>query len=65
MRWIIDRFEGDYAVVGCGDVYFNVPKSALPSGVSEGDVMDVGINVSETNVKSVQVKDRLKKLFGE
>ena len=65
MKWIIDRFEGDFAVVGCGDMYFNVPKSALPLGVSEGDVLNIEINVAETNAKTVQVKDRLKKLFGE
>lgn len=65
MKWIIDRFEGDYAVVGCGDVYFNIPKSVLPFGALEGDVLDVEINVADTNAKTIGAKDRLKKLFGE
>lgn len=65
MKWIIDRFEGNYAVVGCGDVYFNVPKSALPPNVLEGDIVDIVINVAETDAKTNKVKDRLKKLFGE
>ncbi len=65
MKWVIDRFEGDYALIGCGDMYFNIPKSALPFGISEGDILDIQINVAETDAKTVQVKDRLKKLFGE
>lgn len=63
--WLIDRFEGDYAVIEFGDICFNVPKSALPSGASEGDVLDVEINADETEAREKQLKSRLKKLFGE
>lgn len=65
MKWIIDRFEENFAVIGGNDVYFNVPKNALPEGVSEGDILDVEINTAETSAKTKEVKDRLKKLFGE
>ncbi len=65
MKWIIDRFEEDYAIVGCGDVYFNVPKAALPSDASVNDVLDIEINAADTDAKTIQAKDRLKKLFGE
>lgn len=65
MIWIIDRFEGDYAVVGCGDVYFDVPIGALPECVREGDVLEININVSETESRTEQLKNRLNNLFGE
>ena len=65
MKWVIDRFEGDYAVVGCGDMYFNIPRSALPSGILEGDILCIAVNDADTYTKTVQGKDRLNNLFGE
>ncbi len=41
MRYIIDRFEGNFAV--CENEkqeMVNIPASKLPSGVKEGDVLD-------------------------
>lgn len=40
-RWrgIIDRFEGDLAVVEFGEVVEDIPKSRLPDAVQPGDVL--------------------------
>ena len=38
-RGIIDRFEGDLAVVEFGEVMEDVPKSLLPDAVQSGDVL--------------------------
>ena len=65
MKWVIDRFEDNYAIIGCGDEYFNIPKDVLPEGASEGDILNITINTADTEAASVRVKDRLKKLFGE
>ena len=65
MKWTIDRFEGDFAVVECGDSYFNIPKNSLPEGVAEGDVLDISLDITETENKKAQLKGRIKKLFGE
>lgn len=65
MKWIIDRFEENYAVIECGDVCFNVSKNVLPSDISEGDVLDITVNTAETENRKKQLKGRLKKLFGE
>lgn len=65
MKWIIDRFEEDFAVVGCNDIYFNVPKNVLPADAAEGDVMEIKVDAGETEEREKQLKDRLKKLFGE
>ena len=48
MKWIIDRFEGDFAVVECDGSYFDLPKYALPKDADEGDVVEVTINKNET-----------------
>ena len=38
-RGIIDRFEGDLAVVEFGEVMEDIPKSRLPEAVQLGDVL--------------------------
>ena len=38
-RGIIDRFEGDLAVVEFGEVMEDIPKSRLPDTVQPGDVL--------------------------
>lgn len=42
---IIDRFEGEWAVLEMGRRTFNFPKSLLPAGAREGDVLDLKIAV--------------------
>jgi hypothetical protein len=37
--YIIDRIEGDVAVVEHGDDMLNIPLSELPKGVREGSVL--------------------------
>ena len=65
MKWIIDRFEENFAVIEYETKVFNVPKDALPSGVCEGDVMEITVNVAETESKKNKLDNRLKNLFGE
>ena len=65
MKWIIERFEGDFAVIECGKLCFNVPKTALPPDASEGDILNIKINAEETKNRENEMKSRLKKLFGE
>ena len=65
MKWIIDRFEENYAVIECENTSFNVPKAALPCDASEGDVLNVLTDIKETKNRENQMKDRLKNLFGE
>ncbi|TCI33840.1 DUF3006 domain-containing protein [Exiguobacterium sp. SH4S7] len=38
-RGIIDRFEGDLAVVEFGEVMEDIPKSRLPEPTQSGDVL--------------------------
>lgn len=63
MKWIIERFEGDFAVVECDGNCFNLPKYALPSDVREGDVVEVSINKNETEKAKNDAESFLKNLF--
>ncbi len=65
MKWIIDRFEEDYAVIECENNYFNIPKNTLPDNLAEGDVLNIEIDTAETKKRKNQANNRLKKLFGE
>lgn len=63
MQCIVDRFEGDYAVVEYYEQVLKLPKVFLPVEVHEGDVLDVIImlDVNETN----KVKAEIKKLVDD
>lgn len=41
MRCIIDRFEGDYAVIEYGSRILNLPRLFLPAEAHEGDQLEV------------------------
>lgn len=45
--FIIDRFEGRWAIIEYGDDVFNFPREALPGGSKEGDVLDICIKIDE------------------
>lgn len=47
MQCIVDRFEGDYAVIEYSDKRLNLPKVFLPKEVHEGDVLDVIIMLED------------------
>ncbi len=63
MKFVIDRFEGDTAVL-VNDITLNVPRSILPKDAKEGDVIIVEIKVDreETERLRKEVEGRLKYL---
>lgn len=65
MRYIIDRFEGDFAVVEKEDGSFEqILRATLPAGAQEGDIVDMGvINAETTAQKKEELKNRLNRLF--
>ena len=65
MKWTIDRFEEDFAIIECNNKYFNIPKNVLPSDLCEGDILEITLNVAETKSKKDNLNNRLKNLFGE
>lgn len=62
MKVIIDRFEGEFAVVELPDrKMVNMPKVLLPKQAREGDVIDIKINIEETKKQN----DSIRKLMDE
>lgn len=63
MKVIIDRFEGDYAVVEINKGKFaNLPKELVPDA-KEGDVIVITIDQDETEKRKEHVKDLMNQLF--
>lgn len=53
-RIIIDRFEGDYAVVERGEEVYDIPKKLLPSNAKEGDIVEISV---QSPLKTDKYKD--------
>ena len=50
--WIVDRFEGDYAVVErAPHETLHVPRALLPAGVREGDALRVTVSAGGEEVR--------------
>lgn len=64
---IIDRFEGNFAVIEYEDITFNFPKELLPKEAKEGDVLkfDITIDREETEKRRKAIEDLTKDLFVE
>ncbi len=63
MQVIIDRFEGEYAVVEIDPTHFaNLPK-VLVKEAKEGDVIDILINKEETKKRKDKIKELMNDLF--
>ncbi len=65
MKVVIDRFEGDFALVEMEDkTILPVPKTLfLPLSPKEGDVVDISIDRAETQSRLQKNDARLKALF--
>jgi transcription elongation factor len=49
MKYIIDRFEDNFAVVEINSQKFvNIPKEAIPQEAKEGDIIDVRVDKEDT-----------------
>jgi hydrogenase maturation factor len=65
---IIDRFEGDIAVIEIGGVTRDLPRALLPSDAKVGDtlIMDNGeirLNPAETTKRKREIQDLMDELF--
>lgn len=66
--FIIDRFEGDWAIIETENRHtFNLPRFILPPCIKEGDVISiqVGIDLVATKERTEKSKRMLDNLFDE
>lgn len=67
---IIDRFEGEYAVLETDSGMKNVPRDMLPEEAREGDVVELKNGAYTVNKKAAEkrrreLREKLKKLQKE
>lgn len=64
MKYIIDRIEDSIAVAELEDLStVDIPLSALPKGVKEGDVINVSIDENETQSRKESISRLMDDLF--
>ena len=64
MRFTIDRFEGEYAVVELEDMRFvDVPKAILPPNAKEGDILVISFDVPASKERKEKIEGLMDKLF--
>lgn len=67
-RGIVDRFEGDYAIIELDKGFERIAKGKLPTTVKEGDVIVIDkekiyVDIEETNKRKNKIKGLFDKLF--
>lgn len=64
MRFVIDRFEGDIAVL-VNDITINIPRIILPKEAKEGDVVVIEIRIDreETERLKREIKNKIDRLM--
>ena len=61
MKYTIDRFEGDFAVIELeNETMVSIPKCALPPEACEGDIILVEIDVDGTAKRSEYINKFIK-----
>jgi len=69
LKAVIDRFEGEYAVllVGEEESKVDLPLKLLPKGAIEGSVLDLNLSLDHTGGKArkERIKGKLEKLKGK
>jgi len=49
---VIDRFEGDFAVISINSKYVDIPKELIPEDAKEGDVIFIAVLKNEEEKKN-------------
>ena len=63
MKVVIDRFEGEYAVVEMEDrTMVNLPKILVPDA-KDGDVIKIEIDVEETEKRKQEIEQLMNKIW--
>jgi hypothetical protein len=66
MKYTIDRFEGEYAVVELEDkTMIDIPKCALPVEANEGDIISVEIDKDETEKRKQYINKLMNDIWAD
>jgi len=65
MKFIIDRFEGDLAIIELDGEILEIPKDIIPVESKEGDVILVSIDKSETEDRKNRIQEKFNELLSD
>jgi Protein of unknown function (DUF3006) len=62
---ILDRIEGEWAIVEFGRLTFDIPAGLIPKDAKEGDTLEVNILVNQENTdeRKAKIDDLASRLF--
>ena len=60
---VIDRFEGEFAVVETENGFINILKKDIPDGAREGDMLVLVIDKNETEKRKNRIEGMMNSLF--
>lgn len=64
MKYIIDRFENEIAIIELENgTFVDIPRIALPSDAQEGSIVEVTILKDETSARRTKMKKTMQSLF--
>ncbi|MEL7655500.1 MAG: DUF3006 domain-containing protein [Bacillota bacterium] len=64
MKFVIDRFEGEFAVVELSDGNITqIPRVVIPTEAKEGDIILLIIEVDETANRKASIERKMESLF--
>ncbi len=59
---IIDRFEGDYAIIEIDEEFIRIPKKFLPKA-KEGDALKIIVDEEENRKRNKRIDELMNDLF--
>lgn len=66
MKYTIDRFESDFAVVELENQKFvNIPRSAIPIEAKEGDIISVKVDIKSTQEQEKHIKKLMNNIWAD
>lgn len=64
MKFIIEKFEKDYALIELENKKLvDIPKILIPIEATEGDVIEIRIDIEETNKRRNKIENLMSELF--
>lgn len=64
MKFTIDRFEGEFAIVELENKeMLDIPKAILPIEAKEGDIISVSVEQGETEERKERIQSKFDRLF--
>jgi hypothetical protein len=63
--YVLDRVEGDWAVIEYGKTMLQLPKALLPENAKEGDILQIHISVDteQTKTRKESVAEKAERLW--